>query len=190
MVVTTHEEPAQPGGPVSTGAAAPRDDGRPSTHESGANRGVSPASTAVDASFDGAVHVAVRDAPLSLDPLLAHVGRRAVGGVVTFTGLVRDHAGGRGVVSLDYSAHPLALSRLRALAEELADRDGVVAVAAEHRTGHLVVGDVAVVLAVGAHHRGQAFDCCRELIDRLKAEVPIWKHQVFDDGDDEWVGTP
>lgn len=114
----------------------------------------------------------------------------SVGGVVTFTGLVRDHDHGRTVTALEYSAHPSATDALREVARAVAARDDVAAVAALHRSGRLAIGDAAVVLAVGAAHRGAAFEACRELIDTLKATVPIWKHQLFADGDDEWVGTP
>lgn len=133
---------------------------------------------------------AVRDEPLSVDEVLRAVEHPRVGGVVTFIGVVRDHDGGKGVGRLDYSAHPTAEDSLHRLVEGTLAREGVVTAAAVHRVGSLEVGDLAVVLAVGAEHRGQAFDACRALIDDLKAGTPIWKHQVFDDGSDEWVGTP
>ena len=76
------------------------------------------------------------------------------------------------------------------MAEEVADRHPVIALAAVHRVGHLEIGDLAVVVAVSAAHRGAALEACRELIDTLKARVPIWKHQLFSDGSDEWVGLP
>ncbi len=79
---------------------------------------------------------------------------------------------------------------MRAVAEEVAAEFDVLALAAVHRIGHLEIGDVAVVVAASAAHRGQAYDASRALIDRLKATTPIWKHQVFADGRDEWVGTP
>ena len=134
--------------------------------------------------------VDVREGPLSVDEVLAAVAHPRVGGVVTFLGVVRDHDGGKGVEGLDYSAHPTAVARLRRLVEGTLARRGVVTAAAVHRSGQLAVGDLAVVLAVGAEHRAEAFEACRALIDDLKAEVPIWKHQRFDDGSDEWVGTP
>ncbi|WP_313566922.1 molybdenum cofactor biosynthesis protein MoaE [Mobilicoccus sp.] len=138
----------------------------------------------------GGALVDVRDTPLSVDEVLAAVAHPRVGGVVTFIGVVRDHDGGKGVDGLDYSAHPSAVAQLETLVEATLAREGVVTAAALHRTGHLEVGDRAVVLAVGAEHRGEAFEACRALIDDLKAQVPIWKHQRFDDGSDEWVGTP
>ena len=134
--------------------------------------------------------LALRDTPLDVAEVLAAVQDPAAGGVVSFTGLVRDHDGGRGVTELEYEAHPGAELALRAVAERVAGDLPVHALAAVHRTGLLRVGDVAVVVAASASHRGQAFEAARRLIDDLKAEVPIWKRQVFDDGDQEWVGTP
>jgi molybdopterin synthase catalytic subunit len=132
----------------------------------------------------------VLDTPLSVDRLLAAVTTPAVGGVALFVGVVRDHDEGADVTSLDYTAHPSAEHHLRACAEEVAAAHDVVAVAVEHRTGHLVVGDLAVVVAVGAVHRGEALAACRQLIDDLKARVPIWKEQRFSSGETSWVGLP
>jgi molybdopterin synthase catalytic subunit len=129
---------------------------------------------------------------VALDPseVLAAVDDPAAGGVNLFVGVVRDHDGGDSVDHLDYTAHPSALDRLREVAKGVAEEFEVVALAAVHRTGHLVVGDIAVVVAVSAAHRGQAYDASRALIDRLKANVPVWKHQVFTDGREEWVNSP
>ena len=122
--------------------------------------------------------------------MLAAVEDPAAGGVNLFVGAVRDHDGGEQVDHLDYSAHPSALDRMREVAEGVAAEFEVLALAAVHRTGPLRIGDTAVLVAASAAHRGQAYDASRALIDRLKATVPIWKHQVFADGRDEWVGTP
>lgn len=134
--------------------------------------------------------VAIRDRRLSLDEVVAAVSRPAHGAVVTFTGVVRDHDAAKDVTGLDYSAHPSAEERLAASCARVADAHPDVVVAAVHRTGSLALGDLAVVLAAGAPHRGEAFDAARALIDDLKATVPIWKHQSFGDGSDEWVGLP
>ena len=112
------------------------------------------------------------------------------GGLTLFVGRVRDHDHGKGVTGLDYSAHPLALEKLREVCAQVAREHAVTGVAAVHRTGTLAIGDVAVIVATTAAHRGEAFTASRALIDTLKAEVPIWKHQRFEDGSDEWVGTP
>ena len=143
-----------------------------------------------EAELDPVRLVAIQEEPLRSGAIIDAVCAPGVGGIVTFTGVVRDHANGRGVTSLEYSAHPSAIEVLGAVAREVAGRPGVRTVAVAHRTGHLAIGDLAVVLAVGAAHRGEAFEACRVFIDTLKERVPIWKHQLFDDGTDEWVGTP
>jgi len=132
----------------------------------------------------------IRDAPLDVAEALAAVEDPAAGGVVSFTGLVRASDGGREVTGLGYSAHPSAEDVLRRVAEQVVAGVPVVRVAALHRVGELAVGDVAVVVAASAAHRGEAFEAARRLIDDLKAQVPIWKHQRFADGTDEWVGLP
>ena len=103
---------------------------------------------------------------------------------------MRDHDHGKGVLGLDYTAHPSALDRLREVCERVAAAYDVHGVAALHRVGSLDIGDVAVVVATTSAHRGTSFDASRLLIDTLKAEVPIWKHQRFRDGSEEWVGSP
>jgi molybdopterin synthase catalytic subunit len=134
--------------------------------------------------------VDLRETPLDVEEVLASLEDDASGGLTLFVGRVRDHDGGKGVVGLDYSAHPSALDRLREVCVRIAEQHEVHGVAAVHRVGTLAIGDAAVVVATTAAHRGQAFEASRALIDTLKAEVPIWKHQRFDDGADEWVGTP
>ena len=144
--------------------------------------------------------VEIRETPLSVDEVLASVSSPRAGGVCLFVGTVRDHDGPAGeargqtpdttVAALDYSAHPQAAEAARALADRLAADGRSVRLAVVHRVGHLEVGDVAVVVGVSAEHRGEAFDVCRELIDEFKATIPIWKHQRFADGADEWVGLP
>ncbi len=129
---------------------------------------------------------------IALDPaeVLAAVDDPTAGGVNLFVGVVRDHDHGETVDHLDYTAHPSALERLHEVAEEVAEEFEVVALAAVHRTGHLKIGDIAVLVAASAPHRGQAYDASRALIDRLKERVPVWKHQVFGDGREEWVNSP
>jgi molybdopterin synthase catalytic subunit len=134
--------------------------------------------------------VDIREAPLSTDEVLGAVADPSAGGTVLFAGAVRDEDGGRSVVRLDYTAHPRALGDLRTVAEEVAAKHPVIALAVVHRVGELQIGDLAVVLAVACAHRGEAFEAARALIDDLKETVPIWKHQVFGDGGEEWVGTP
>jgi len=132
----------------------------------------------------------VRETPLGVDEVLSLVRHPRCGGIATFVGVVRDHDHGEAVTALDYSAHPSVVETLREVCAEVAARHTVARLAAVHRVGHLEVGDLAVVAAVSAPHRGEAFEACRDLIDTLKSRVPIWKHQQFMDGSDEWVGLP
>ncbi len=134
--------------------------------------------------------VALRETPLDVDEVLSALDDDASGGLTLFVGRVRDHDGGRGVIGLEYSAHPSALERLQEVCDSVARDYAVLGLVAVHRTGPLAIGDAAVVVAVSAAHRDAAFTASRALIDRLKAEVPIWKHQLFSDGDEEWVGAP
>ncbi len=134
--------------------------------------------------------VDLRETPLDVAEVVAALDDDASGGLTLFVGRVRDHDGGKGVTGLDYSAHPTALDRLREVCERVAEEYDVQGVAAVHRIGTLGIGDIAVVVATTAAHRGEAFTASRALIDTLKGEVPIWKHQRFGDGSEEWVGTP
>ena len=134
--------------------------------------------------------VDLRDSPLSVDEVLAVLDDPASGGLTLFVGRVRDHDHDKGVTGLDYSAHPSALESLRKVCDRVAATHDIHALAAVHRVGRLEVGDLAVIVAAAAGHRGQAFDAARDLIDTLKAEVPVWKHQAFTDGTEEWVGSP
>jgi molybdopterin synthase catalytic subunit len=132
----------------------------------------------------------MRDEPLSVDEVLAAVSDPGAGGTCVFVGTVRDVDGGRGVHELDYTAHPSVDDVLRDVADDVVGAFPIRALAAVHRVGDLAVGDIAVVVAASAPHRGEAFDACRRMIDELKKRVPIWKHQLFDDGTEEWVGSP
>jgi molybdopterin synthase catalytic subunit len=120
----------------------------------------------------------------------ALVGHTAAGAVVGFAGVIRDHDGGRTVTRLEYSAHPTAQQTLAEVAAEIAaDSHGVRAIAVSHRIGALRIGDAALVVAVAADHRGAAFETCERLVDAVKARLPVWKHQFFADGSEEWVGS-
>lgn len=140
--------------------------------------------------------VAIRDTALSVDEVRTAIADPAAGGEVLFVGTVRDHDGtrddgaARGVTGLSYSAHPSAERELGRVAAEIAAKyPEAVALAAVHRVGDLAVGDLAVVVGVACAHRAEAFHACHALIDELKAAVPVWKHQLFADGTDEWVGS-
>jgi molybdopterin synthase catalytic subunit len=134
--------------------------------------------------------VGLRETPLDVAEVLASLEDDASGGLTLFVGRVRDHDHGIEVRGLEYSAHPTALDALHRVCEAVAEQYDVQGVAAVHRVGRLEIGDIAVVVATTAPHRGEAFEASRALIDTLKAEVPIWKHQQFADGSEEWVGTP
>lgn len=137
------------------------------------------------------LRAAVVDTPLDVAAHADLVDGPASGAVVTFAGVVRDHDHGRGVVSLDYEGHPSADAVIARVAAAVAGRfPGVSALAVSHRVGSLAIGDVALACAVAAAHRGEAFAACAALVDEVKAELPIWKHQIFTDGTDEWVNCP
>lgn len=118
------------------------------------------------------------------------VQRDAAGAYVAFRGVVRDHDGGRTVTALEYQGHPTAAAVLADIAAGFATEEGINAIAVSHRVGSLAIGDVALVAAVSAPHRGEAFDVCARLVDEVKHRLPIWKRQVFVDGSDEWVNCP
>lgn len=129
----------------------------------------------------------LRDTVLSVDEAMSAVADPAAGGVAVFVGTVREQDNAKAVDLLDYSAHPSAADVMREVAESVIT-DDITALAAVHRVGRLQVGDLAVVVAVSAPHRGAALTVCKDMIDTLKHRVPIWKHQAFSDGSDEWVG--
>jgi molybdopterin synthase catalytic subunit len=136
------------------------------------------------------LRAALTDQPISLAEHEDLVGHQSAGAVVGFVGVVRDHDGGRGVSRLEYSAHPTAAQVLSEVVTEVAGRSsGVRAIAASHRIGVLEIGDAALVAAVAADHRQAAFATCADLVDTIKARLPVWKHQFFADGADEWVGS-
>ena len=168
------------------------------------------------------VHAVLSAEPISVEQAIAAVESDTAGAVVSFSGVVRNHDGGKQVSRLSYSAHPTAHQVMADVVaglvaehsvpagdgapggspEDAAAGTGgaVAAVAAQeerqpvriwaaHRIGMLEIGDPALVCAVSAAHRGQAFEVCAELVDRIKAQVPIWKEQFFADGTVEWVGA-
>ena len=135
------------------------------------------------------VEVVARICEEPLDPAALESAHAGSGAVVTFVGRVRDRDAGRDVVALEYSAHPSAQDVLRTLAEKVAAEPDVLTVAVAHRTGRLVVGDVAVVAVVATAHRADAFRHCAQLVEDVKHSLPVWKHQLFADGTSEWVGA-
>ncbi len=134
--------------------------------------------------------IAIRDTALSVDEVRSAIADPAAGGEVLFVGTVRDNDAEKGVTGLSYSAHPSAEAELRRVARETAAKyPDAIGIAAVHRIGDLAIGDLAVVVGVSCAHRAEAFHACHALIDELKATVPVWKHQRFTDGTDEWVGS-
>ncbi|SED91708.1 molybdenum cofactor biosynthesis protein MoaE [Rhodococcus koreensis] len=125
--------------------------------------------------------------PLDSGAVAAAVSGPEAGAVVLFSGVVRNHDGGRDVDLLEYQAHPDAETYLRRCCERVSAVHGFP-VAVVHRVGALGVGELALVAAVAAPHRAEAFEACADLVERIKCEVPIWKRQRFADGISEWVG--
>ncbi|SOX55917.1 molybdenum cofactor biosynthesis protein MoaE [Mycobacterium ahvazicum] len=136
------------------------------------------------------LRAAMTDRPISLAEHEELVGHRSAGAIVGFVGMIRDHDEGRRVVRLEYSEHPSAAQVMAEVVAEISEAShGVRAVAASHRIGVLHIGEAALVAAVAADHRQEAFATCAQLVDTIKARLPVWKHQFFDDGTDEWVGS-
>jgi molybdopterin synthase catalytic subunit len=127
--------------------------------------------------------------PDLIDPkeYLELVSDRQAGAVVTFSGDVRDNDNNRKVVSLTYEAHPTSQQVLRSVAQQVVDKFDLIKVALAHRHGPILIGECAFVVAVSAKHRAESFSACSYLVDEVKNQIPIWKHQVFEDGTDEWV---
>jgi molybdenum cofactor synthesis domain-containing protein len=133
----------------------------------------------------------VTEEPLSVDEHASLVADRAAGAVVTFSGVVRDHDRNKSVRELSYSGHPSAAEVIERVAGQIAgSRPGLRGIAVSHRIGPLQIGDVALACAVSGEHRAEAFAACSELVDEVKRQLPIWKHQTFADGTDEWVNCP
>ncbi|UFS61140.1 molybdenum cofactor biosynthesis protein MoaE [Subtercola endophyticus] len=129
------------------------------------------------------------ETPITIEWCVDNVTSDHSGAVVTFSGIVRDHDHGRGVLRLSYSGHPTADEVMRQVAEEVAASHPGTRIAVAHRVGELGVGDIALAAAVASAHRAQAFAACAQLIDEVKSRVPIWKEQWFTDGTTEWVGA-
>ncbi|MBY0178229.1 MULTISPECIES: molybdenum cofactor biosynthesis protein MoaE [Curtobacterium] len=131
----------------------------------------------------------VVDRDITVDEVSAVVASDQDGAVVTFAGVVRDHDGGKGVTALEYERHPSAGDVIASVARSIAEQHPEVRIAVLHRVGALGIGDVALAAAVASGHRAEAFAACGALVDLVKEQVPIWKHQRFTDGSDEWVAA-
>jgi molybdopterin synthase catalytic subunit len=131
------------------------------------------------------------ESPTAMTLFMTAVPPRDVGAIVTFSGVVRNHDGGRSVNELEYETHPSAADVLQRETQELVSRHpAVLAVRLAHRTGLLQIGDCALFAQVSAAHRAEAFAACADLVDSIKSALPVWKRQIFDDGTDEWVNSP
>ena len=133
--------------------------------------------------------VEVTAEPLSEERVMAAVGDAGAGGLVLFSGVVREETGGRHVKYLEYEAHaPMAAAKMREIAVAVRARwPGVRGVALLHRIGRLEIGESSVMIAVASPHRAEAFEACHFAIDTLKTTVPVWKKEYFEDGE-VWVG--
>ena len=125
--------------------------------------------------------------PISVEETQGLVADPSAGAVVSFSGDVRDHDHGRSVERLEYEGHPSAAGVIAEVAKEVAARHDVIALAVVHRVGPLGIGESALIASVSAAHRSAAFSACADLVDLTKERLPVWKHQVFSDGTDEWV---
>ncbi len=124
-----------------------------------------------------------------LDPgrVVEHVRRDDAGAVALFYGIVRDHNQGRKVLHLEYDAYPaMATSVMQRIADEIEERFNIAQTAIQHRTGRLEIGETSLLVAVSSAHRGEAFEACHALVNRFKEEVPIWKKEVYEGGE-EWI---
>lgn len=137
------------------------------------------------------VHAGVTEKPLedALRQAKQDTITHAMGAVVTFEGIVRDHDDGNSVIALSYSHHPSANSVITQIATEVSSRHPDTRLWAAHRIGDLAVGDMAFLVVAAAAHRLEAFEACTELVDEVKARLPIWKEQTMTNGATQWVGT-
>ena len=133
------------------------------------------------------VYAVVTDEPIHIQELSKLVANPHSGAVVTFCGDVRDHDGGKEVAELLYEIHPSAPEQIKLITQSVIGNYVIEKVAVAHRFGDIAIGETAFAVAVSAAHRQAAFDACSAIVDEVKAKLPIWKHQKFTDGTDEWV---
>lgn len=131
----------------------------------------------------------VTESIITVEAMVNSVRNNFAGAIATFCGDVRNHDKGKSVISLNYEIHPSAQSEIEKITNEVASKHEIVDVAVAHRYGPIPIGQSAFVVAVSAAHRAPALDCCQELVERVKAELPIWKYQEFADGTYEWVNS-
>nr|WKN37935.1 molybdenum cofactor biosynthesis protein MoaE [Tunicatimonas sp. TK19036] len=135
------------------------------------------------------ISILLTDEKLQVEDALRKVQSDRAGAVDMFLGTVRNHTQDRRVVRLDYEAYDaMAVKEMEKLAMQVCDRWPVEKIAIHHRKGTLEIGDMAVIIAVATPHRQEAFEACKYTIDTLKQTVPIWKKEIFDDGE-VWVSA-
>lgn len=135
------------------------------------------------------IEIILSNEPLSLSACQSFIGDPAAGGIVHFVGAVRNHTKGKSVIRLDFEAYePMAVSEMRKIAEQAIEKFGVMKIAIHHRIGTLEIGELPVIIAVSSAHRKAAFQACEYCIDTLKETVPIWKKEIFEDGE-VWVSA-
>ena len=134
------------------------------------------------------VHASVNDTAIDPAQAEAEVSSEYYGAVVSFSGIVRNHDGGKDVDKLSYSHHPTAEDLVLTLAQQVAERHPRTRLWISHRIGELAIGDYALVASAASAHRAEAFAACLDLVETIKYQLPIWKEQFFSDGNVEWVG--
>lgn len=174
---------------VGSGTGQPALADPPQAHRNTHAHAAAPSPTSEPA--DVVLRAVVTEDPLDVEEHARLVARSTAGAVVSFSGVVRDHDGGRGVQALEYSSHPSARDVITRVARQIATGyPDVQALAVSHRIGSLMIGDSALACAVAAAHRGAAFAACAALVDEVKLQLPIWKRQEFTDGTEQWVNAP
>jgi molybdopterin synthase catalytic subunit len=133
------------------------------------------------------VYAKVTEDLIHISDLSQMVADQSSGAVVTFSGEVRNHDGGKQVASLTYEIHPSAPEQIRLITEGLLHQFEIEKVAVSHRYGDIAIGETAFAVAVSAAHRQAAFEACSAIVNEVKEKLPIWKYQKFTDGTDEWV---
>lgn len=135
------------------------------------------------------IDIQLQDSVLIVQACIDFVSGPEIGGIAVFVGTVRNQTRGKRVLRLDFEAYePMAISEMRKIAENARSRFSIDRISMHHRVGRLEIGEIPVVIAVGAPHRGAAFEACQYAIDTLKETVPIWKKEHFEDGE-VWVAA-
>jgi molybdopterin synthase catalytic subunit len=135
------------------------------------------------------INIELKNTPLYTADAEQFVAAPEAGGTVIFIGTVRNKTQAKRVIRLEFEAYePMAVSEMRKIAEQALEKFPILSVAIHHRVGVLDIGEIPVIIAVGSAHRGAAFDACEYCIDTLKQTVPIWKKEIFEDGE-VWVAA-